>query len=67
MKSDNKKIVIYKRPSWRWSGIGNAAHELGVSRTAVSLYLSGRTETLSKEKRDRIVVKTVQPKKGGAK
>lgn len=58
------KVTITRRPSFRWSGIGSAAKSLGVSRTAVRLYLSGRTNTLSKEKRDRIVIKTVQPKKG---
>ena len=63
MRSIMDKIVIYRRPAFRWSGVGRAAKELGVSRSAVALYLGGRTNTLSKEKRDRIVIKTVRKSK----
>ena len=59
----NTKIIIYRRPAFRWQGIGEAAKELGVTPAAIRFYLGGRTETLSKAKRDRIVIKTMSERK----
>ena len=58
------KVIIYRKPSFRWSGINKAAIQLGVSRTAVRRYLGGDTGVISKERRSRIVVKTITHKKG---
>ena len=56
------QVTIYRRPAYRYSGVKEAAQALGVSRTAIHLFLAGRPETLGPEKRRRIVVKTWPPK-----
>lgn len=60
----NTKVIIYRRPAFRWSGINRAAKELGVSGTAIRRYLAGESGVLCKERRSRIVIKTLTPKKG---
>ena len=57
------KVIIYRKPSFRWSGINKAAPALGVSNTAIRRYLRGDSGVISKERRSRIVIKTIQPKK----
>lgn len=57
------QVTIYRRPAYRYSGVKAAAQALGVSRTAIHLFLTGHPETLGPEKRRRIVVKTC-PSKG---
>lgn len=57
------KVIIYRKPSFRWSGIKKAASALGVSGTAIRRYLRGEAGVISKERRSRIVIKTIQPKK----
>lgn len=54
-----KKIIIERIPSFRWRGIERAAKELGVCRSCVRMYLLGRTNSISKEKGARIVIKDV--------
>lgn len=56
------KLIIYRRPSYRYTGIKEAAAALGVTKTAIALYLGGRPETLGPAKRRRIVVKTLPAK-----
>ena len=58
------KVIIYRKPSFRWNGIKRAAKELGVSRTAVRRFLAGESGVISKERRERIVIKTIHPKRG---
>lgn len=59
----DKQLIIYRRPSYRYTGIKEAAAALGVTRTAIHLYLDGRPGTLGPAKRRRIVVKTLPPKR----
>ena len=54
------KLIIYRRPSYRYTGIKEAAAALGVTKTAIAL--GGRPETLGPAKRRRIVVKTLPAK-----
>ena len=51
-----EKLVIRRRMSYRYVGIGKAAKALGVSTNAVKQFLDGRTYSLSRAKRDRIEV-----------
>ena len=60
------KVIIYRKPSFRWNGINRAAKELGVSRTAVRRFLAGEYGVISKERRERIVIRTLRPRKGAA-
>lgn len=53
-----KKVIIIRRPAFRWQGIESAAKELGCTSQALRLYLGGRTCSLGPAKRARIVVKT---------
>ena len=52
----DKKIVIVRRVSYRYDGIGRAAKELGVTETAVRMAITGRPYSLSRAKRERIRV-----------
>lgn len=52
----DKKIIIKRRVSFRYEGIGNAARELGVTEQAVRMCLTGRIGSLSRAKRERIRV-----------
>ena len=51
-----KVIVITRRVSYRYEGIGAAARELGVTENAVRMAITGRPYSLSRQKRDRIRV-----------
>lgn len=52
----DKKIVIVRRVSYRYDGIGRAAKELGVTEQAVRMCITGRTGSLSRAKRERLRV-----------
>lgn len=51
-----KKIIITRRVSYRYEGIGAAARALGVTENAVRMAITGRPYSLSRQKRDRIRV-----------
>ena len=53
----NQKIVIVRRPAYRWVGVKAAAVKLGCSEQSLRLYLSGRTCSLGPAKRALISVK----------
>lgn len=58
-------IVIYRRATYRYSGITAAAAKLGVSISAVSKVASGvYAGALSAEKRARLKIVDLKPKKG---
>lgn len=54
----NRKIIINRRSIYVHDGVRAAARELGVSPQAIRQFLAGEN-AISKDKRDRIVVKTV--------
>ena len=58
MQGVGKKVVIIRRPAYRWSGIEKAARELGCTSQALRLYLGGRRCSLGPAKRARVVIKT---------
>lgn len=58
-----EKVIITRKPAYRYLGIDKAAKELGVSRTAVYLFLSGSVQALSPAKRRRIIVRTQKESK----
>lgn len=51
------KIEIFRKPTYRFYGVGRAAKKLGVSVTAVHNVLTGRVpNALSKDKRAKIKI-----------
>lgn len=58
-----EKVIITRQPAYRYRGIDRAAKELGVSRTAVYLFINGSVQALSQEKRRRIIVRTQKESK----
>ena len=57
VKENQKKVVIIRRPAFRWEGVKEGAKKLGVTEQALRLYLGGRTCSLGPAKRALIVVK----------
>ena len=53
-----KKVVIIRRPAYRWEGIEAGAKKLGVTSQALRMYLGGRRCSIGPAKRALIVVKT---------
>lgn len=53
------KVIIYRRPAFRWEGIKEASRKLGCTEQALRLYLGGRRCSLGPAKRARVVVKTM--------
>ena len=51
------KVVINMEMRPRFGDVKRAADELGVTRTAVRLYLAGSKSGLGREKRERIVIR----------
>lgn len=58
-----EKVIITRKPAYRYRGIDKAAKELGVSRTAVYLFINGSVQALSPAKRSRIVIRTQKESK----
>lgn len=56
------KVIINMELRPRFGDVKRAAEELGVTRTAVRLYLSGSKEGLGRAKRERIVIRKHLPK-----
>lgn len=56
------KVIINMEMRPRFGDVKRAADELGVTRTAVRLYLAGSKSGLGREKRERIVIKRHLPK-----
>ena len=52
-----KKVVIIRRPAYRWEGIEAGAKKLGVTSQALRMYLGGRRCSIGPAKRALIVVK----------
>lgn len=60
MATTQNKVVIIRRPAYRWEGIEDAAKKLGCTSQALRLYLGGRRCSLGPAKRARIVVRTTE-------
>lgn len=58
-----EKVIITRQPAYRYRGIDKAAKELGVSRTAIYLFINGTVQALSPAKRRRIIVRTQKESK----
>ena len=55
-----QKIIIVRRPAYRWEGIEDGARKLGVTSQALRMYLGGRRCSIGPSKRALIVVKTLE-------
>lgn len=58
-----EKVIITRKPAYRYYGIDKACKELGITRTTLYLFLGGSVQALSPAKRNRIIVRTQKESK----